>query len=113
MSLFTRAALATVLLASATLIAGSAEAHPGRHRHAGPPHVSRPHHHRSGHYETRIVKRWVEGRYERRWIEGVCYRRRHQMRCEPGRYERVWIPGHYVNVSERVWVPHRRWVGRW
>ena len=119
MNLIKPAAFAAVLLAAVALLPSSAEAR-GRH------HVE----HRAGHYETRVVQRWVEGRYEQRWIEGACYEsgHRHQVRhrgdrhqrgrhhhasrlyCEPGRYEQTWIPGHYVSVSEQVWVPHRRWA---
>ncbi len=106
------AAIAAVLLAAVFLLPSSAEAR-------GRIHVE----HRSGHYETRVVQRWVEGRYEQRWIEGACYQSRHghphgrrghrhasRVECAPGRYEQIWVPGHYVSVSEQVWVPHRRWA---
>lgn len=113
MNLIKLAAVAVALVASSALLPARAEARPGRH--GGHPHHAPP---SAGHYETRVVQRWVEGRYEQRWIEGACYRRgggrhhRHhgRMYCEPGRYESVWVPGHYATVSERVWVPHRRWA---
>lgn len=67
----------------------------------------------SGHYELRPVNRWVEGRYEEYYVAGRCEVRRHHRHprharryCTEGYLAQRWVPGHYVQASEYVWVPH-------
>ena len=44
----------------------------------------------TGHYETRVEKVWVEGRYVDQVVNGVV--------------QRVWQPGHYEERQTQVWV---------
>ena len=60
-----------------------------------------------GHYETRNVQVWVDGRWQQVYVAPVCTSRgrwgRHQ-RCTEGGYQNVWQEGHYETVQQQVWV---------
>jgi hypothetical protein len=67
----------------------------------------------NGRYELRMVKKWVEGRYEQVWVPEDCRggSRRYVRKCEGGHYAQKWVPGRYEQLEQWVWVPAPRHGG--
>lgn len=64
-----------------------------------------------GHYETRQVQQWVEGRYENVYVAQQCHLQsnirkpwKQKQVCTPAYYSQRWVPGHYITVNQQVWV---------
>lgn len=58
-----------------------------------------------GHYETRIERQWVPGRWEIRHDANERALDDFDDEDSGDRSSRVWISGHYKTVEVRVWVP--------
>jgi hypothetical protein len=100
-------AVAVVSLTSASAFADDCD-HPGTIR-AVP--VNQPVPGARGHYETRQVQQWVEGRYENVYVAQQCHLQsnirkpwKQKQICTPAHYTQRWVPGHYVTVTQQVWV---------